>query len=73
MITYTIRTRDGTSWLDLLNEKGEAEEFSTFSWAMVRCKALLDSGQATELEIRGAPSPARVTMNGLGDILVSWR
>lgn len=50
---YAIRIKEGDSWLDVLNEQGEVEQFERFALAVIRIRDLFISDRYREAEIRG--------------------
>lgn len=70
-MNYTIRVREDEAWLDLLNEKGDVEEFYAFSAAVIRGKALVEKGQVDEAEIR-SDRPMLLIKMGFEGLKTEW-
>lgn len=67
-MSYTIRIRDGGSWLDLLDEKGDVAQFDRFAEAVIKIKELFAAGGITEAEVRRAGSVWRFTRAPNGEL-----
>jgi hypothetical protein len=50
-MTYTIRVKDGDSWLTLLDEAGEVRQFERLALAAIEAKRLIEEEGATVVRI----------------------